>query len=81
MRLTGSVLRSKLMELGKALPIFGDGLAAALPGPPAVEKNAGKTMETKLVEVPVRVDLAAARSWGGGQAWAPVAVKRLERRR
>jgi AsmA protein len=78
MRLTGFVLRPKLMELGKALPVFGDGLASALP---PVEKAPVKAGTSKVVETPVRVDLAATRNWGGVQVWAPAVVKRAERRR
>jgi AsmA protein len=81
MRLTGMVVRSRLLELGKALPVFGDGLRAALPMAPVAEKAALKTGEGKTNELPVRVDLAATRGWGGPQVWTPVAVKRVERRR
>jgi AsmA protein len=81
MRLTGTVLRSRLIELGRALPVFGDGLRAALPAAPVAEKAAAKAGEGKTIELPVRVDLAATRSWGGPQIWAPVAAKRVERRR
>jgi hypothetical protein len=74
MRLTGMVLRSKLMALGKALPQFGDGLEKAMPE--ALSKGP---------EAPVKVDLVGTRVWGGGQVWtAAVKVvqgkKRLRRR-
>lgn len=72
MRLTGMVLRSRLVALGKALPQFGDGLEAALP--PVVAAGA---------EVPMKVDLVGSRVWGGGQTWAAakvVVVKRGKRR-
>jgi AsmA protein len=81
MRLTGAVLRSKLVELGKALPVFGDGLEEALPVVAVAAKSTGKAVEAKVVETPIRVDLTATRTWGGGQVWAPVMVKRAERRR
>ena len=66
MRLTGAVLRSKLIELGKALPVFGDGLEEALQVVAMVAKSTGKTVEAKVVETPIRVDLTATRTWGGG---------------
>jgi AsmA protein len=78
MRLTGMVLRSKLIGLGKALPVLGEGLETALP---TLEKPSGKVADSKIVETPLRVDLAATRTWGGRQVWAAVAVKRMERRR
>ncbi len=81
MRLTGVVLRSQLMELAKALPVFGDGLSVASTVPPVTEKSAGRTAEIRSAETPMRLDLVATRSWGGGQVWEPVAVKRVERRR
>jgi AsmA protein len=81
MRLTGAVLRSRLMELAKALPEFGDGLEAALPVAPLAEKTGAKVGEIKAVESPIRVDLTATRPWGGPQVWVPAAVKRVERRR
>jgi len=64
MRLSGTVLRTQLMQLAQALPQFGDGLEAALPE--AVDAE---------VEVPIRVDLASTRSWAGGQTWEAAAVK------
>lgn len=84
MKLTGLVLRSNLMELATALPVFGDGLEAALPAAPATEKPALKSTgakDTGDAETPVRVDLVATRTWGGPQAWTPVTTKRAERRR
>ena len=78
MRLTGSVLRSRLLALAAALPQFGDGLAEALgPAPPDVSAP----------EAPTRVDLEASRPWGGPQSWtvvappAPPAKKSHSRRR
>jgi AsmA protein len=81
MRLTGMVLRSRLMELGKALPVFGDGLSAAWPVVTIADKGGVRKIEAKAAEAPVRVDLAANRNWGGEQVWAPWTVKRAERRR
>jgi hypothetical protein len=76
MRLTGMVLRSRMMALAKALPIFGDGLDAAMPATP-VAKSSAKA----VVDVPVKLDLESARVWGAGQVWTPVVVKRATRRR
>ncbi len=72
MRLTGPLVRSRLLALAAALPQFGDGLAEALP--------AGDG------EVPVRVDVQSARPWGGAQTWTavpvpPAPVKRRRGRR
>ena len=75
MRLTGMVLRSKLMELAKAMPVFGDGLGAAVPAVPSAEKPLGRVVESKVVETPIRVDLAATRQWGGSQVWVPSVTK------
>jgi hypothetical protein len=69
MRLTGMVLRSKLMALGKALPQFGDGLEKAMP------EALGKGPET-----PVKVDLVGTRVWGGGQVWTAAVVPRVKKR-
>jgi hypothetical protein len=78
MRLSGMMMRSKLLALGKAIPQFGDGLEEALP---AVVSAAS----AKEVEAPLRVDLVASRSWGGAQVWGPAAkvvvVKKRSRRR
>jgi len=60
LRLSGSVLRTRLLQLAKALPQFGDGLEEALPAVP----------EGETVEVPIRVDLVSNRSWSGGQTWS-----------
>ena len=61
MHLVGSVLRSRLLELGSALPQFGDGLAEVLgPAPNGAE-------------APMRVDLVAGRLWRGPQTWSVVA--------
>jgi AsmA protein len=86
MRLSGMVLRSKLLALGKALPQFGDGLEAALPE--AAEPIAGEgtaalptKTEAKAAETPVRVDLVSARSWGGEQVWSPVVKVAVQRKR
>ena len=75
MRLTGMVLQSRLMELGKALPQFGDGMEAALPVVVA--------SPVKTEEAPVKVDLVGTRIWGGGVRWeaAKVVVVKRGRRR
>jgi len=67
LHLTGMVTTSRLLELGAALPAFGDGLAKALP-------------EVRAT-TPFRVDLTAARPWRGTQVWMaaaqPVPAHRL----
>jgi AsmA protein len=74
MHLAGTLLRSRLLALGGALPQFGQGLAAALP-------EASASLETKSPEVPIKVDLTALHPWGGAQTWsAAVAAKKARRR-
>ena len=75
MHLTGTLLRSRLLQLAAALPQLGDGLREALP-PPVIS----------AVEAPIRLDLVSTRTWNdgqvGGQTWTPaVPVKeKLSRR-
>ncbi len=71
MRLVGAVLRSRVLAFGKALPEFGEGLAAALPEAPSVGPEG--------VE---RVDLSSQKAWGGAQVWvaAKVGVKKGKKR-
>ena len=57
MHLSGTVLRTRLLELAKALPQFGDGLEEALP---AASDEEG----------PLRVDLVSNRNWAGVQTWS-----------
>lgn len=59
LHLTGMVTTSRLLELGAALPAFGDGLAKALP-------------EVRAT-MPFRADLTAARPWRGTQVWMAAA--------
>jgi len=65
LRLTGPVLRSRLLQLATALPQFGDGMYTALP--PA---GTGDT--------PIHIDLIANRSWANGQTWTAVVTKPLK---
>ena len=55
LHLTGMAALSRLNALAKALPPFGDNLAAALPA--------------NRAPGPVRLDLTATRSWGSPQQW------------
>jgi len=75
MHLSGTVLRTRLLDLAKALPQFGDGLEEALPPAPA----------EGAVEAPIHVDLVSNRGWNGDQTWAtsatrPVKSKKNSRR-
>ena len=73
MHLSGSVMRSKLLQLAAALPMFGDGLAEALPDEPA---------ETKAeAETAIKVDLVSTRPWFGPQSWTAVAAPHESGRR
>jgi hypothetical protein len=73
LHLSGTVLRSRLLAFGAAIPQVGDGLAEALP-------DAGD-------DKPVTIDLVAERKWGGVQVWTeaapekPVVKKKSGRRR
>ncbi len=60
LHLSGTVLRTRLLALARALPPFGDGLEEALP--PAPEDDAAKA--------PIKVDLVSTRTWAGGQSWS-----------
>jgi hypothetical protein len=71
LHLSGMVLRSRLMQLGMALPQFGDGLEKALPPAPAKE----------VAETPMRVDLMSNRTWSGVQTWTPAVVKATKGKR
>ncbi len=72
MHLAGAVLRSRLTELVKAVPPFGDGLDAALP--PVDASEAGTAASA---EVPMRLDLTAKRTWGGTQTWEQAATVKV----
>ena len=69
MHLVGVLLRGRLMALEQAIPQLGDGLEGALPDAP--------TNST----VPVRVDLASNRPWGGIQTWSAAPAMPSKRRR
>ena len=60
MHLSGTILRSRLLALQRALPQLGDGLDKALAEP------------AKGPEAPIKIDLVSTRAWGAGQTWAPV---------
>ena len=65
LHLTGTALRSRLLSLAEALPQFGDGLPTALPAAtPTTTAIAATTPE-----IPIHLDLAATRTWAGGQTW------------
>jgi AsmA protein len=59
LHLTGPVILSRLISLGKAIPAFGDNLDEALP----------TANPAKAPEAPNHVDLTATRAWGGIQHW------------
>ena len=60
LHLAGSVLPSRLLALGNAVPQFGDGLTAVLPAQPAI---------LPAKELPISIDVTSERLWGGGQSW------------
>ena len=71
LHLVGNLLASRLLALGSAIPQFGDGLAAALPAPPA-------WTAAKAKELPIHVDLTSNRAWLGGQSWAKTSTKAVQ---
>ena len=66
MHLSGAVTRARVLQLAAALPLFGDGLAEALP-PPATAPGGSDATEPAM-----RVDLVSSRPWGGAQSWTAV---------
>ncbi|HKO20843.1 MAG TPA: AsmA family protein [Acidobacteriaceae bacterium] len=75
LHLTGSALPSRLLELGKAIPQLGEGLADCLPSPTAsTDSTANTGSATEAADAPVHVDLTATRTWGSPQSWCPVPV-------
>jgi AsmA protein len=75
LHLTGTVICANLLELGNAVPQFGEGLEDVLdkiaaatpdPGPPL---KSGRGADHILSSVPIHVDLTATRTWGSGQTW------------
>jgi AsmA protein len=85
LHLTGSAICANLVELGNAVPQFGEGLqelldkiAPATPVPAApdsVTADSGPSLKSggdpghALPSVPIHVDLTATRSWGSAQTW------------
>jgi AsmA protein len=72
LHLVGSVLPSRLRALAIAIPQFGDGLSAMLPAPPPL---AASSPGSQNRESPIRLDVASARLWGGGQSWSKTIAK------
>jgi AsmA protein len=75
LHLSGTVLPSRLLAVGKAVPQFGDGLAECLPAPSGEsEEKSGSSKAAAAAqadEEPVDVDLTATRAWGSPQSWCP----------
>ena len=72
LHLTGPVLTSRLLAVGKAIPQLGDGLAACLPVSASTDPPSPDTLARPAPEeTPVHVDLTATRPWGGPQSWCP----------
>lgn len=72
LHVSGMIVPSRLLALGRAVPQLGDGLSVVLPSDRA--------------SVPIRLDLSAYRGWNGEQGWvdnlahtgsAPVRTSRL----
>ncbi|MCU1225758.1 MAG: AsmA family protein [Edaphobacter sp.] len=60
LHLGGMATASRLLELGVAMPQFGDSLSEIVP--------------TNRAAGPFRIDLAASRPWGGQQVWRDASV-------
>jgi hypothetical protein len=60
LRLDGSILPSRLLELAHALPQLGDGIEPLLPDP----------AKTATESAPIHVDLVSTRTWGAAQTWS-----------
>jgi hypothetical protein len=63
LHLTGLAIPQRLLQLATALPQFGDGLAAVLPGSPP------DAATPTPPATPIRIDLVSTRIWATGQAW------------
>ena len=86
LHVTGSVLSSRLLAVGNAIPQLGDGLAACLPHSSDTPETAtaqpvsrGSTRGSEAepaapAEQPITVDLTATRTWGGPQSWCAAAA-------
>jgi AsmA protein len=70
LHLSGTVLPSRLLAVGKAVPQFGDGLAECLPAPLAADA-AAEPSHAAPEESPIPVDLTDTRTWGSPQSWCP----------
>jgi AsmA protein len=83
LHLAGNVLPSRLAELAKAVPQFGDGLlayldtlhppAATSQTAPAAPSDSAEAVSASATEALVHVDLTATRAWGGPQHWQETA--------
>lgn len=75
LHLTGTVICANLLELGNAVPQFGEGLEEALDKIAAVTPDVGPPLKSGrgpdhiLSSVPIHVDLASTRTWGHPQTW------------
>jgi hypothetical protein len=69
LHLTGTVLPARLLDIGKAVPQLGDGLAQCLPAAPAASET--KPSRPAPAEAPIPIDLTATRTWGSPQSWCP----------
>jgi AsmA protein len=84
LQLTGSGFGADLLQLGKAIPAFGDGIeeclekvgsekigdASPYPGQPGQSaRQLGQEAPRGPSNVPLRLELSATRAWGGPQVW------------
>jgi hypothetical protein len=89
LQLAGSVIPEDLVALGNAIPVLGDGLKerldemAAMPHTNSLASQTANPTEGSWTApaAPLRVDLTAARAWGGPQIWSNLAALPPQRKR
>jgi AsmA protein len=84
LHLTGTVIRTNLLELGNAVPQFGEGLQELLdkiaPAPDSAAPGPSAEPGRVLSSVPIHIDITATRAWGGPQTWSEAAPPAPSRR-
>jgi AsmA protein len=71
LNLAGSVVPSRLLAVGKAVPQLGDGLSECLPASAPSPDSDTTGSQSAPPEAPIRIDLTAKRAWGSAQSWCP----------
>jgi hypothetical protein len=71
LNLAGSVLPSRLLAVGKAVPQLGDGLGECLPASAPSPDSDTTGSQPAPPEAPIHIDLTAKRAWGNAPSWCP----------